>query len=185
MRAATVLVVVLALAGCGGGDDTQAASPEPSATETAGATASATIQVTSPAFQEGATIPEQHTCRGTGVSPELRWEGVPAGAASVALVVTDPDAPGGTFLHWLVTGIAAEVGGVPADAVPDGAQEGDNSAGTAGWFPPCPPSGTHRYVFTVHALDAPVDGGSSEQVLDAIADRAIASGSLIGLVSAE
>ncbi len=145
---------------------------------------SATITVTSAAFAEGEQIPRQYTCKGVGTSPDLRWSGVPVGATSLALVVSDPDAPRGTFLHWLVHDIAQSESGVAAGAVPAGSQQAANSAGGVGWFPPCPPSGTHRYIFTLYALDGPVAAGTSQEILDAIARHAIASGSLTGLVSA-
>lgn len=143
-----------------------------------------TIEVSSPAFRDGATIPRRFTCEGAGTSPELRWTGVREGAASLALVVTDPDAPRGTFLHWLVWDIPPGDGGVAAGAVPAGAREGENSGRRVGWYPPCPPSGTHRYVFTVYALDAHVRGRDAQRVLDDVARHAIARGSLTGTVAA-
>ena len=149
----------------------------------------ATIEVTSPAFLGRQHIPHRHTCEGAGTSPELNWAGVPDGATSLALVVSVPDAPRGTFLHWLVYDIAPGDGGVAAGQVPAGvgggkAREGENSGRRMGWFPPCPPSGTHRYVFTVYALDATVRGRDSQHALDDVARHAIASGTLTGLVSA-
>ncbi len=144
----------------------------------------ATIEVTSPAFLDGQSIPDRHTCEGAGTSPELNWAAVPDGAASLALVVSDPDAPRGTFLHWLVYDIAPGDGGVAAGQVPSGAREGENSGRRMGWFPPCPPNGTHRYVFTVYALDERVRGRGSEHVLDDVARHAIATGTLTGLVAA-
>lgn len=179
MRAVVLWLVALLLAGCGGGDDVKIPQPD----------VPATIEVTSPAFFDGRPIPERHTCHGAGTSPALRWEGVPDGAASLALVVWDPDAPRGAFLHWLVYDVTPGDGGVAAGRVPDGAgggeaREGENSARRSGWFPPCPPSGTHRYVFTVYALDASVRGRDSQHVLDDVARHAIATGSLMGTVSA-
>jgi hypothetical protein len=143
-----------------------------------------TITVTSPAFADGAVIPKAYTCKGGGKSPELHWSGVPAPARSVALVVSDPDAPRGTFLHWLVYDIAPDQTAVPAGAAPAGAKQGRNSGKSEGWYPPCPPRGTHHYIFTVHALDGQPVGATSQELLDWIADHTIASGSLTGLVSA-
>jgi Raf kinase inhibitor-like YbhB/YbcL family protein len=140
------------------------------------------ITVTSPAFEAGGAIPDTFTCRGAGDVPPLAWTGVPAGADSLALVVHDPDAPRGPFLHWVVVGIPASATGMAE--LPAGAAEGLNSAGRHGWYPPCPPHGTHRYVFTVYALGARVDPGSSEPLLAQIEHRATASGALTGTVSA-
>jgi Raf kinase inhibitor-like YbhB/YbcL family protein len=140
--------------------------------------------VTSPAFVDGGTIPARYTCGGAGISPPLAWAGVPTAARSLALVVADPDAPRGTFLHWLVYDIDPGVGEVAEDTVPPGAREGENTARRTGWYPPCPPSGTHRYVVTVHALDTRIRRGSSEHVLDVVARHTLAAGTLTGLVSA-
>lgn len=142
------------------------------------------LTVTSPAFVDGGTIPARYTCAGAGLSPPLAWIGVPDGAASVAIVVTDPDAPRGTFLHWLVYDVAAADGESPEGGLPPGAREGHNSARRPGWFAPCPPSGTHRYRFTVHVLDGPVHRGTSEHIRALIEHHTIASGTLTGLVSA-
>jgi Raf kinase inhibitor-like YbhB/YbcL family protein len=164
------------LAGCGGGDAMQV----PTGTATTGA-----ITVQSSAFVEGATIPEAFTCRGAGGAPPLTWSGVPDGAASLALVVSDPDAPGGTWVHWVVYDLPPSDGGLPTAQVPSGAHEADNSGGSSGWAPPCPPSGTHHYLFTVHALDQPVSGASTQDLLDEIGRHAVTSGTLTGLVSAD
>jgi Raf kinase inhibitor-like YbhB/YbcL family protein len=112
--------------------------------------------LTSPAFAEGAAIPRDYTCQGADVSPELAWSGVPAGSAALVLVVDDPDAGG--FTHWLVLDLAPDSTGLPK-AIHDSAfrpQQGRNDFGRNGWGGPCPPSGTHRYRFTLHALAAPL-----------------------------
>jgi Raf kinase inhibitor-like YbhB/YbcL family protein len=113
----------------------------------------AALQVTSPAFEEGATVPTEFTCEGEDTSPPLEWSGVPEGAAELRLLVTDPDAPGGTFTHWSVTGIDPGATGVEAGQVPEGGTEEENSFGRTGYGGPCPPAGpAHRYVWTVEAL---------------------------------
>lgn len=145
--------------------------------------APASITVTSRSFDDGAVIPVEFTCRGAGRSPQVSWQGVPSSARSVALVVSDPDAPKGTFIHWVLYDLAPGDGGIESGQVPAGAREADNSAGKKGWFPPCPPSGTHHYVFTLYALSQKVGGRSTQDVLDDIARRAVASGTLTGLVS--
>lgn len=147
-------------------------------------TAPRTIRVSSPDFTEGAAIPEAVTCRGDGTSPAFAWSGVPEGTVALAVVVSDPDAPRGTFLHWLVTGLPPVDGAFERGAAPDGAVELASSTGELGWCPPCPPSGTHRYVFAVHALDAHVTAASSQATLDAIAAHTLAWGTLTGLVAA-
>lgn len=107
----------------------------------------------SAAFAEGTTIPERYTCAGENVSPPLDWIATPP-AAELALVVRDQDAGG--FVHWVVSGIDPLIQGLGEGGVPEGAVEANNDNGTAGWFGPCPPSGTHTYVFTLHALPEPL-----------------------------
>jgi Raf kinase inhibitor-like YbhB/YbcL family protein len=150
------------------------------------------IVVTSTAFADGGPIPRANTCDGTGGPPTIRWTAVPAAAKSVAVVVDDPDAPGGAFLHWLVIGLPASKGNVPTNAA--GVSELDNGAGTKGWTPPCPPPGAaHHYRFSVYALsdfvcadlgDASNGPGcsapSSSQALPQIIGTAIAKGTLVG-----
>lgn len=112
--------------------------------------AAARLALTSPVIPDGGTIPRRYTCDAAGTSPPLRWTAPPAHTVRLRLTVVDPDAPGGHFVHWRATGIPARAGSVSAGRHLPG--EGLNSAGTRGWTPPCPPSGTHRYVFTLDAL---------------------------------
>src|SRR3954453_15110777 len=108
---------------------------------------------------------------------------MPAGTRSVAITVQDPDAPGGTFVHWILSGLSPSQREVPAGTVPDGAVQARNSRGDAGWTPPCPPSGTHHYRFTVYALGNAVhlsDGAATDDALSAIQNGSIAQGTLIG-----
>ena len=110
--------------------------------------------LSSTAFQPGGAIPRQHTCDGEDASPDLTWTGAPDGTRALALVVTDPDARG--FVHWIaydLTGTPS--GGLPTgvSTSPDAPPQGTNSFGRIGYGGPCPPSGTHRYVFELHALD--------------------------------
>jgi len=108
--------------------------------------------LSSPSFVDGQTIPVDFTCQGTGPSPDLAWTGAPSDAAELALVVRDRSADG--FLHWVVAGIDPTVTGFGRDGLPEGAVEAGNGAGSAGWLPPCPPtgSGVHFYELTLHAL---------------------------------
>jgi Raf kinase inhibitor-like YbhB/YbcL family protein len=112
------------------------------------------LTLTSTAFKNGGAIPRKFSCDGENVSPALNWEGVPDGAASLALIVDDPDARG--FVHWVVFDMtASQSGGLPeaVSTSPDAPPQGTNSRGQVGWFGPCPPSGTHHYDFTLLVLD--------------------------------
>lgn len=140
------------------------------------------MTVTSTAFGDGAPIPRQFTCDGNGGPPPLTWEGVPKDAAALALVVDDPDAPRGTFVHWVVLDMPRATAGLDG-AVPSGAIQAKNSAGRASYFPPCPPSGTHHYRFTVYALSERTglgDGVALEKALRAVASSATVQGRLVG-----
>jgi hypothetical protein len=145
----------------------------------------ATLTVTSTAFAEAGVIPEQYTCDGAGDPPPLAWAGRVEGAKSLAVVVDDPDAPSGTYVHWIVLDLPPGTTSLGED-LPPGAVEGENSSGDTGWTPPCPPSGTHHYRFTVYALSSVTgldDGAGIDEALAAINDAAVAQGSLTGLVS--
>lgn len=113
----------------------------------------AAMTIESPAFANGAEIPQKYTCRGEGVSPPLIFAGVPPHAQELALVMSDPDAPGGDFVHWVVYGIPPVTRSVPEGEVPSGGKVGIASTGEAIFVPPCPPSGTHRYILRLSALD--------------------------------
>lgn len=198
---AAATLAALLLAGCGGGAPagpaTSTASPRPTATAlpsvtgtpsvTGRPTASPAIRVHSPAFASGGRIPVRYTCRGSGVPPPLAWTGLPAGTASVALVVDDPDAPGGTYTHWVVFNLPPTASGLAGARLPAGAAQARNSSGQAGYIGPCPPSGTHHYRFTVYAersrLALP-GGAGLPAALAAIKEHAAASGRLTGLFSA-
>jgi Raf kinase inhibitor-like YbhB/YbcL family protein len=173
------LLLAAGLTACGGQSDRTDAA----ATSSPGAS----IAVTSPAFAEGAAIPDQFTCRGAGTSPPLSWTGLPSGTGSVALVVQDPDAPSGTFVHWVLTGLSPAQRELAAGTVPAGAVEARNGRGEVGWTPPCPPSGTHHYRFTLYALDQPVDvpsGADPDDAIRAVQDASVAQGTLTGTVAA-
>jgi Raf kinase inhibitor-like YbhB/YbcL family protein len=120
---------------------------------TARETAMPDFTLTSTAFADGEPIPRKHTCDGEDVSPDLNWEGVPDGAGALVLVVDDPDARG--FVHWLVYDMTASGSGGLPEAVsesPEAPPQGANDFGRIGYGGPCPPSGEHRYVFTLYAL---------------------------------
>ncbi|MDH2414698.1 YbhB/YbcL family Raf kinase inhibitor-like protein [Nocardioides sp. CER19] len=170
MRALLVGVLAVAVSGCGADRPAPPADAGP-----------ATIAVTSSAFTDGASIPEQFTCRGAGTAPPLAWTGAPPSAAALALVVVDPDAH--DYYHWIALDLPAASTSLDGPA----AHEARNSKGTTGWTPPCPPSGRHRYRFTVYALDAETGlatGAGTVEALDAIEEHAVAHGTLTGVVSA-
>ena len=111
------------------------------------------MKITSPAFSDNGAIPAKYGCKGADTSPPLAFSGIPADAKSLTLIVDDPDAPGGTFRHWSVTNIPPGTTSVAEGQPPAGGSEGQNGFGKKGWGGPCPPSGTHHYVFTLSALD--------------------------------
>jgi Raf kinase inhibitor-like YbhB/YbcL family protein len=148
-----------------------------------------TITLESPAFSEGEAIPKTHTCDGKNVSPPLSWSGVPKSAKSLALICEDPDAPGGLFTHWILYDLPVDrekldeavAGGEPV--VLGGVRQGKNDFGAVGYGGPCPPSGTHRYVFRLLALDQTPDlapGASRRQLVESIRGRVVAEGKLTG-----
>jgi Raf kinase inhibitor-like YbhB/YbcL family protein len=113
------------------------------------------IDVSSSAFADGGTIPERYSLLGGNVSPPLSWSGVPEDAVELAVLMQDPDAPSGTFTHWIVAGLAPSLDRLDEGALPAGAVEGGNDFGEEGYGGPCPPPGhgRHRYVFRMLALD--------------------------------
>lgn len=115
------------------------------------------MKIESPAFRNGGDVPSTCGCDGDDRSPALTWEGIPENAVSLALVVDDPDAPSGTWTHWLVWNLDPASRGIPEgvgpDGLPAGALQGANSWGNSRWQGPCPPHGTHRYFFRLYALD--------------------------------
>jgi Raf kinase inhibitor-like YbhB/YbcL family protein len=172
-RRAVPLLALLLLSACGG--DT-VKGPAPKAPDA--------IALTSPAFAAGATIPRRYTCDGNETSPPLRWTPPPKATRSLALTVEDPDAPGGTFVHWTLYGFAAETKGLDEGTGPSGSRQGANSSGSNDYAPPCPPKGDrpHRYVFTLYALRSdplPDAGAKPEDVRAAISKSAIARGRLV------
>ena len=141
------------------------------------------ITVSSPAFRDGQPIPARFTCDGSGEAPPLAWSGVPDGTAALSLVVDDPDAPRGTFVHWVVLDLPADATGLPGESLPAGMVQARNSAGRASYFGPCPPSGTHHYRFTVYALSERTgmrDGAELDTALRAVQSAATAQGRLVG-----
>jgi Raf kinase inhibitor-like YbhB/YbcL family protein len=141
------------------------------------------FELSSPAFGEGAPIPEEFSCDGADVSPPLEWGGVPEGTVELLLTVQDPDAPNGVFTHWTVYSIDPEARSLPKDGVPEGALQGLNDFRQPGYGGPCPPPGpAHRYIFTLAALDEPSDleAGAPPEAVDGVLQRARATTTLTG-----
>jgi Raf kinase inhibitor-like YbhB/YbcL family protein len=138
-------------------------------------------------------IPKKYTCDGEDISPPLAWTGVPDGAKSVALVSDDPDAPRGTWVHWVVWNIPADKGGlaenVPKNAsLQDGTKQGVTDFRRPGYGGPCPPGGVHRYYFKVYALDAALelpDSTTKADLVKAMEGHVLAEGSLMGKYTRE
>jgi Raf kinase inhibitor-like YbhB/YbcL family protein len=175
-----------ALSSCGADGSTSAT---PGSQQAASGTPS--LDFSSVAFAAGEAIPAQYTCDGDDISPPLRWGDPPTGTQNYALIVDDPDAPGGTWVHWVLYHVPAAARSLP-EAVPpqaqleDGSRHGRNSWKRADYGGPCPPRGTHRYFFKLYALDSPLDlepGASKEQLLQAMDGHVLAQAELIGTYS--
>ena len=140
------------------------------------------MELTSTSFAEGGSIPTEHTCDGADTSPPLAWSGVPDGTESFALIVDDPDAGG--FVHWVLTGIPGDTRDLPAGEGDAIGTPGPTSFGRTGWGGPCPPSGEHRYVFTLYALAEPVpDASSADAVRSHAEGAALGRATLTGVYS--
>lgn len=134
------------------------------------------MEILSSAFEPGAAIPKKHTCDGEDLSPPLSWSGVPSGTKSLALVMDDPDAPVGTWVHWAIYGLAPDSRGLPegvakTESLPDGAKQGlvwgVDRFDRVGYHGPCPPPGKpHRYVFKLYALSVKLDLPPKATVFD-------------------
>jgi Raf kinase inhibitor-like YbhB/YbcL family protein len=147
------------------------------------------MQLTSTAFTEGAAIPAKHTCDARDVSPPLKWTGVPAGAKSLALIVDDPDAPAGTWVHWVLYDLPASSSELAEDVpksqyIAGGAKQGLNDFRHLGYGGPCPPQGKpHRYFFKLYALDAELDlkpGLTKKDLESAMEKHILAQAQLMG-----
>jgi len=146
------------------------------------------IKITSSAFAEGGMIPSKYTCDGADVSPPLQWDAVPEGTKSIALISDDPDAPMGTWVHWVLFNLPAQTRELPENVPPDetlpnGAKQGITDFGRVGYGGPCPPSGTHRYFFKIYALDTElqIDTGAGKRgLLKAMEGHILGQGQLMG-----
>ncbi|MFW6282465.1 MAG: YbhB/YbcL family Raf kinase inhibitor-like protein [Minisyncoccales bacterium] len=142
------------------------------------------LKISTPAYGEGELIPSKYTCDGENVSPELKIENIPVGADTFVLIFDDPDAPNGTFTHWVVFNIPAQINSVAEGAIPG--VEGENDFKRTNYSGPCPPSGTHRYFFRLYAIEGQINlekGVSRKQIEDEMHDKILASASYMGKYS--
>lgn len=147
-----------------------------------------TMELTSPAFEENGMIPVKYTCDGPDVSPPLKWGATPSGTESLALICDDPDAPAGTWVHWVYYDIPATTEGLPENVMPDehpapGGTHGTNDFRRIGYGGPCPPSGIHRYYFKLYALDIMINlspGTAKKELLKAMENHIIGRAQLVG-----
>jgi Raf kinase inhibitor-like YbhB/YbcL family protein len=147
------------------------------------------IQITSTVFAEGKPIPEKHTCQGRDISPPLQWTNAPANTKSFALIADDPDAPVGTWVHWVLYDLPPNTTELPEDVaktqvISNGAKQGLNSWPRLGYGGPCPPPGKpHRYFFKIYALDTMLDlkpGVTKKDLLKVMEGHVLAQGQLMG-----
>lgn len=146
------------------------------------------IKVTNSAFEEGGMIPRKYTCDGADVSPPLGWTGVPEEAKTLALISDDPDAPMGTWVHWVLFNLPARIQeiheAIPAEKeLTNGARQGRNDFRKIGYGGPCPPGGTHRYYFKLYALDTVLNlpaGATKAELLKAMEGHILEEGQLMG-----
>jgi hypothetical protein len=179
-----VLLMLVAAVGCAqprARQETLSSTPAPQ-------TSDGSIKLTSTAFKEGEPIPRQYTCNGVNVSPSLEWSGVPKSAKTLVIIADDPDAPSGTWVHWVLYNLPADnigmVENLPAtDELGAGGFQGKNDFGKIGYGGPCPPSGTHRYFFKIYALDSELplkSGATKAEVEKAMEGHVVAQGQLMG-----
>ncbi len=176
LLAAVILCAAFAfLCGCASTTPSSSAAPGGAATQQVapgGKAPAFTLQVDG--LAPGAALPASYTCTGPGGSPAISWTNVPEAAKSLVLVLDDPDAPRGTFTHWIVYNIPPSATGIPPAVTPErelpgGGTQGLNSRGTAGYTPPCPPAGSpHRYIFQLYAVDSLIDAPAANR--DAIGE---------------
>jgi len=142
------------------------------------------MKITSSAFGDRQQIPPQYTCNGENINPPLEFSDIPQGTKSLVLIVDDPDAPAGTFVHWVVYNISPELREVKENSIPDDGKEGITSFEKTGYGGPCPPSGAHRYFFKLYALNKiiSIEGiADKETILKNMENAIIAQAELVGL----
>lgn len=142
------------------------------------------MKISSPAFEENSKIPKKYTCDGENINPPLEIKEIPEGTQSLVLIVEDPDAPMGKFLHWLVFNIDPKVNFIEENSLPFGSIQGKNDFGQEGYGGPCPPFGQHRYFFKVFALDKKLNlpsGAKLNEIENAMEGHILDQAELIGV----
>ena len=202
MRILSGLLISILLAACAAESTPTATTaleePEPTAVPAATATEEedpaveeVDFKLTSSAYLQGDPIPASYSCDGENTSPRLAWTNPPEDTQSFALIFDDPDAPGGTWVHWVLFNLPAEVRSLPANVPPDatlanGAVHGSNSWDSIGYGGPCPPGGEHRYFMKLYALDSALElevGATKEQLLEAMENHIVTEAELMGTYS--
>ncbi|MFO8016428.1 MAG: YbhB/YbcL family Raf kinase inhibitor-like protein [Candidatus Woesearchaeota archaeon] len=191
IAACTLLIIVVMILSCttakedaGTGTAEDEAGRAGSAQEDEGGE-NMVLGLRSPEFGHEGRIPDKYTCKGNDINPPLEIENIPEGTESLALILDDPDAPTGTFVHWTLWDMEPAER-ISEDSVPSGAVQGTNDFGKAAYGGPCPPSGEHRYFFRLYALDTKLDleeGASREELEDAMEGHIIEKAVLMGLYS--
>lgn len=139
------------------------------------------MKLESNAFKDESSIPRKYTCQGADISPELHWSGAPENTKSFALIVDDPDAPAGTWIHWLICDIDSNIDAISENSVPPGSKQVRNDFGKRDYGGPCPPSGKHRYFFRLHALDVPkLNNVDQDNFYDVVDEHSIEKAILMG-----
>lgn len=187
-------LLTISMAACAPAGTTVPSPSQPaSIPETPSMEATMSLALTSDAFVNGQSIPAKYACTGRNISPALTWNEPPAGTQSFALIMDDPDAPMGTWVHWVLFNIPADVRSLQEDLPltgknvdPNAIFVGKNSSSNIRYDGPCPPSGTHRYYFKLYALDTTISllpGATKEQVLKEMEGHILAQGELMGTFS--
>lgn len=176
----TYVLLLVLLPACGGAKEPAAEPKEDAAMK---------LELVSTAFEEGSDIPQKHTCDGADLSPPLSWSAPPAGTKSLALIGDDPDAPGGTWVHWVLYKLPPDAASLAEGIPPDeqlagGGEQGTNDFRQVGYGGPCPPKGSaHRYFFKLYALDTELDlpgKATKKKLLRAMEGHILAQGQLMG-----
>ena len=194
LRICLLLSALIILSSCQGANDNRAGTNQSTLQPGANNRSEQTggekmaIRLTSTAFNEGEMIPAKYTCDGANVSPPLSWTGAPEKTKSLALIADDPDAPGKTWVHWVVYDLPASANSLPEnvakqETISSGGKQGTTDFKKIGYGGPCPPSGTHRYFFKIYALDDETElkpGATKDELLKAMEGHTVAQGQLMG-----
>lgn len=184
IRSLSLLILTcLAISGC-----SKSAPPAIRPIDNVSLPEKAGIRLTSGAFKDGEAIPRAYTCDGVNISPPLEWAGVPRTARTIAIVVDDPDAPGGDWVHWVLYNLPADniglIENMPlTETLKAGGFQGKNDFGKIGFGGPCPPTGTHRYFFRIYAVDSELSlkaGATRAELVKAMESHIVVQGQLMG-----